>query len=135
MKKTLDYDHRINANEIDIKVVNGTIWLQGTVNAFWKKDIIEKHALRIPGVEDVIDNLTVKLSRGYSDDDIKDEIINAFKRNAVISEDQINVIVDKGKVTLSGTVTDYVIKSTAKDLAIYTPGITKVIDNIIVRHT
>lgn len=133
IEHNLKFDHRIDQENVSIIVDNGIVTINGEVDAFWKKDAIEKYAYRVTGVVDVRDDLTVNLKNEYSDEEIAAEIDRAFRRSGFINADDVKVEVSNGEVTLSGRVPSYVARVRANELAQFTSGVVNVIDKLILR--
>lgn len=129
----LKFDQRINQEDVSIVVDNGIVTINGEVDAFWKKDVVERYVYRVAGVVDVRNDLTVVLNQEYSDEDIAAEIDRAYRRSGFINADQVKVEVVDGEVTLSGRVPSYVARIRANELAQFTTGVVNVIDKLIVR--
>lgn len=126
-------DPRIDYEKVSVSVENGIVSLNGTVNAFWKKEQAESYAHRVTGVIDVANNINVDRSPELSDEEIKAEIQNAFKRNILMDADDIIVDVLNGEVNLSGFVPSYTAKMKARQIANYTSGVVNIINHLEVR--
>ncbi len=133
IENNLSFDNRLKKENISISVDNGIVTINGFVDAFWKKDVVESYAYRVGGVVDVTDDLTVVLGNEYSDQNIKNDLENAFRRSGFIDADEVKVEVEDGKVTLSGRVPSYVARIRANELAQFTTGVVHVFDKLIVR--
>lgn len=127
------FDNRLKKENISIDVDKGVVKINGNVDAFWKRDVVETYAYRVGGVVDVINNLTVELGNEYSDQNIVNDIENAIRRSGFINPDLISIQVQDGQVTLSGRVPSYVDRIRANELAQFTTGVVNVIDKLIVR--
>src|SRR5262249_32515001 len=90
-------------------------------------------ARRIKGVVDVVNNLTVSLPRAWSDQEIRDTFRRTVARDVrIVNPSNVNVTVNNGVVTLSGTVPTYDQKVAAADDAWAAPGVIDVINDIVV---
>lgn len=132
IEDTLANDYRIDASRIEVSINNGTVTLDGSVDAYWKKDVVERHAHNILGVVSLVDNLTVSPAKLKTDYEIETEIKKAFKRDSTINADAIEVKSSNGIVTLTGTVPDYPAKMAAKRIATFTTGVIDVVDETII---
>lgn len=65
-------------------------------------------------------------------DYVKDRIVGAFLRSAVLDTRKITVATDGGKVTLTGTVCSWVEAADAERAAWSVPGVTEVDNRIVV---
>lgn len=130
----LKLDHRIDPKEINITVENGVVSFSGSVDAYWKKDVIVEYAYRMKGVVDIVDDMTVKPHSKITDQAIAADIKDALRRNGFYGTDEIRVNVNKGEVTLSGTVPSYISRMKAREITFYTTGVRNVIDEIKTRE-
>ncbi len=124
------------ATEIGVASKDGVITLTGEVDSYWKKRAAEHAAQRVAGVKVVASDIEVKLSNwgNHSDSEVADAIRNALRWNSAINEDQIEIMVDNGWVTLDGAV-DYAFQkryaqSYIEDLV----GVSGVTNNITIKH-
>jgi osmotically-inducible protein OsmY len=124
------------ATEIGVASKDGVITLTGEVDSYWKKRAAEDAAKRVAGVKVVASDIDVKLSNWgkHSDSEVADAIRNALRWNSAINEDQIEIMVDNGWVTLDGAV-DYAFQkryaqSYIEDLV----GVAGVTNNITIKH-
>lgn len=132
LMELLNLDDGIDAADISIKVIDGVVSIEGTVGAYWKKNVIQGYAYRITGVKEVIDKIIVKHNRVYSDEEIFTDIKKAFERNDFYNTQSIKVEVKNGEVTLSGKVPSYISKMRAKEMVNYTSGVREIKDNLTV---
>ena len=82
------------------------------------------------GVRGITDNITI--SSDPSADDIAARISNAFSRKSVLDDSVIQVTNDGSTIYLDGTTDSYVAMQTAEDTAWSAPGVTDVIDRLVV---
>ena len=123
-------DQRIDAEQIIVEVNAGTVILNGTVDAFWKKEVAEEYAHRVKGVVDVKNKLRIIPLTEIEDEKIRQDVKNALRRNKVTSDLIIEVTVHEGEVTLSGQVYDTLQRHTARDLSYFTSGVINVINKL-----
>lgn len=132
IENKLLWDSQIDSTKINVQTIDGVVTLSGEVDTYWEKNQAEDLALSTLGVIDVINNLTVVLTKSLVDLDIESDIKAAYRRSAVIDENKIGVSVNNGIVTLTGTVSDYFTKYRAYRIATYTSGVVDVINDIVV---
>jgi osmotically-inducible protein OsmY len=65
---------------------------------------------------------------------VADNIASAFARNAELADDNVTVTVDDSTVTLGGTVTNWSEYDAAEDAAWRAPGVSAVVNNILVTY-
>ncbi len=120
----------LDESKITITSENGRVKLEGSVDAYWKKLKAEEIAYSAFGVVDVTDELVVVPAEDIVDEVIGEELAAALERNIYVDVDAINVKVENGKVTLSGTVENTLAFRSAVDTARHTPGVKGVINNL-----
>jgi osmotically-inducible protein OsmY len=128
--KMLIWNSNIDSSDIKVETSAGTVTLSGNVSSYWEKFMAEDIANSTNGVIGVVNDLEVVLIKTIEDVEIENDIRRAYKRSVLISEDEIQVSVNNGIVQLSGKVPTYPIKKEAYDIAVYTGGVTDVIDDI-----
>jgi osmotically-inducible protein OsmY len=102
----LEWDPSIAPATIGVAVDEGVVTLSGHLATFAEKAIVERAARRVAGVRGVAVELDVRLEPHHrvSDAEIAAAVQSAFKWHALIPEDRIRFTVEKGWVTLDGTV-------------------------------
>jgi osmotically-inducible protein OsmY len=96
----------LTASEIGVAVRNGIVTLSGTLDSYAKKLAAEKAAKRISGVKAVAEDIQVKYNGGgiKNDTEVAEAVLDAFKWNSAIKENNIKTKVENGIVTLEGQV-------------------------------
>lgn len=118
--------------DIVIEVDANVVRLEGAVDTYWKKKKAENLAGDVLGVA-VVDNLlTVVPTHDLLDEIIAENIIDALDRNVDIDVDMIDIQVEKGEVTLSGTVPGWSAYRTAQNIAQFTPGVTDIRNDLAI---
>jgi osmotically-inducible protein OsmY len=118
---------------VDAKVDNGYVTLTGTADWQYQRDEAEYVASNIVGAFDVFDEIELT-EPTPSAHDVKDDIKSAFKRNAKLDADYLDVATSNGSVTIKGTVNSWAEHDEAIDAAWAAPGVTSVHDNITVAY-
>lgn len=120
----------ITSEKIKVIVKNGWITLEGEVEWQYQRATAENAVRRIKGVKGVINS--IKLKPPTEPTEIKRKIQEAFRRNAEVDANRIVVEADGGTVILKGTVRSWIEREEAERAAWAAPGVTKVIDQIVV---
>jgi hyperosmotically inducible protein len=123
----------IDSLDIDVSVENESVVLRGSVDAYWKKVRAEELALALSGVSSIKNELAVVPSGAFTDKAIADYIESALKRNVGADVDSIDVRVENGKVTLSGSVSSLAALSDAEKIVENTPGVILFNRELVVR--
>lgn len=94
-------------SSIEAGVADGVVILRGSVNQPWYKTDIEKRVAGIPGVKEVKSEIAVQ-SLSFFDDRLRRELYHRiygdqrFVQYASWAHPPIRIIVDRGRVTLTG---------------------------------
>lgn len=132
IRTSLELDVDIDAADIDISVTGGIVTLEGSVDAYWKKERVEHKASNSEGVVDIVNKISIVSTENFLDKDIAEEIMGSISRNFNVDEENIDVIVKDGEVTLSGSVSDWNAYRAVLDAAEFTPGVKDVKDHLII---
>lgn len=104
VRTALIFDPATDSWEINVKVNDGVVTLTGNVDSWQEKWLAGKVAEGVAGVRDLNNRIEVNVNTSRSDSEIKTEIEQALKWDALVDGALIDVKVDNGHVTLSGTV-------------------------------
>jgi osmotically-inducible protein OsmY len=120
----------VSSEHIKIVVKNGWVTLEGQVEWQYQRQTAEVAVRRIKGVKGVSN--VIQLKPRAQPDEIKRKIQEAFKRSAEVDANRIMVETNGGEVILKGTVRSWIEREEAERVAWSAPGVTKVVDQIIV---
>jgi osmotically-inducible protein OsmY len=120
----------ISGENIKVIVKNGWVTLEGEVEWQYQKNTAENAVRRIKGVKGVTNYISLKPRAEPSE--IKRKIQEAFRRNAEVDANRIQVDIRGSEVVLRGTVRSWIEREEAERVAWSAPGVTKVIDEIVV---
>ena len=90
--------------EIHLNVKDSHVTLNGTVDSFREKKLVETVVKGVDGVKSVENNIALSLSPIRSDTELLSDIQQALRWNALIDHELIKVDVEKGSVRLTGAV-------------------------------
>ena len=132
VERELEWDPSIDARNIGVAAKNGVVTLTGYVSSYADKWRAERIAKRVAGVSAIANEIEVKLSTERTDPDIAEAARAALKSDSRVPADRIKVIVERGWVTLEGTVDYYYQKSAAESDVRYIAGVRGVTNAIVV---
>jgi osmotically-inducible protein OsmY len=151
----LQRDPIVDRFDLNVDVIGQTAYLSGQVDSYYQKGQADDIASRTRGVHDVVNTIDVEFSDPltydpYVDDidiyesdwydfepyytfqtdqEIKEEINDELWWSPFVDEDEVNVSVDAGTATLTGTVDSWSERDAATENA-YEGGATWVINNL-----
>jgi osmotically-inducible protein OsmY len=120
----------ISAENIKVVVKNGWVTLEGEVEWQYQKNTAETAVRRIKGVKGVTNYISLKPRAEPAE--IKRKIQDAFRRNAELDANRIQVDIRGSEVVLKGTVRSWIEREEAERVAWSAPGVTNVVDEIVV---
>jgi hyperosmotically inducible protein len=127
-------------DDISFRVDNGNVSLLGAVSQPYKKSDIGRIVQHIPGVASVTNEIKV-LPVSFQDDRLRLQVARAIYRDPALSRyalgavPSIHIIVDNGKVTLTGVVNNNLEKQVA-GMRAYSAGLSfgSVVNNLTVEN-
>jgi hyperosmotically inducible protein len=117
-----NYSHFTIFDDVNFTIENGLVTLTGKVTMPYKKDDIGRRISGVDGVREVLNRIDV-LPVSTFDDNLRHRIAKAiygspsFWNYAAMANPPIHIIVDRGRVTLTGVVTSEVERMLARSLA------------------
>jgi osmotically-inducible protein OsmY len=126
----LEWNPVMESGEITVSVNSGWVILEGSVDTLWQKNRAEYIALDVMGVVGIINKLSVVPTRDILDEKIGTDIQEALQRNGEVNVNWINVSVENGTVTLSGTVPTLSARRAAYETVLFTAGVKNIEDNL-----
>jgi len=130
VEKVLSWNADIDATEITVSVNAGYVTLSGHVDAYWKKIQAEELVSDMLGVREVENALSVVPTESRTDKSIADDIMSALKRRIDVDINLVDVTVENGVVTLSGTVPNWSTLLDVERIPRYTAGVVEVINDL-----
>lgn len=122
----------VQDENIKIKVENGIVTLEGTVEWEYQRKAAKDAIENLPGVRDVLNYITIKALITASD--IEKKITAAFQRNAAFDAEKIKVETVGSKVILVGIVRSLAEKDDAEDAVWAAPGVMAIENKLIVEE-
>ena len=131
----LKWEPTIHAAEIGVAVKDGVVTLSGSVDSYAKKWAADRAARRVLGVKAVTEEIKVTLSGSYkrTDKDIAETARKVLDWNYWIPSNCIKVMVQDGRITLSGEVDWYYQKERAEAAVRHLVGVLAVINSITIK--
>ena len=118
--------------ELSVSVKDGWAAISGVVDAYWKKKKAKDLAWDMAGVVGVHNNISIVPTKDLLDGIIAKEITDAIDRNPFVNSKDVDVMVENGKVTLTGIVPDKNARAAAVNSAAHTKGVTDVENNLVI---
>jgi osmotically-inducible protein OsmY len=133
--KLANYINYTVFDNVNVRVLNGVVTLTGDVTWGFKATEMAKVASRVPGVKQVENKIDV-LPVSSNDQEIRASLSSRlygdsmFVRYATQPNPPIHIIVENGKVTLTGEVTNAIEKRRAEIIVRDTPGVFQVTNDL-----
>jgi osmotically-inducible protein OsmY len=134
VKNALTWHSAVNEDLIEIKVDEGWVYLDGTVEWDYMKKAAEKAVSDLTGVRGVTNRIQVK-SKVLEPSEVRKNIIAAFHRSATVDSSNIRAEVTGSIVTLTGKVRTWAERLDAEAAALACPGVTAVNNKIEIDTT
>jgi osmotically-inducible protein OsmY len=131
----LDFDPSIDTKKVAVAVLDGIVTLSGSVSNFYEKWSVERAVKRVAGVIGIAEELTVQPYPiiEHSDTEIAQAARHAIKWSVAIAEEQIQIMVENGMITLEGEVDWHYQKQNVYDAVIHLRGVQGVHNRIALK--
>ncbi|MEO7034922.1 MAG: BON domain-containing protein [Polyangiaceae bacterium] len=126
IKSAAFYDPRVRSFSVDPTVVDGVATLNGTVATPGARLAAEALARNTVGVRTVKNELVVRVAQTTPDKLLQKQVQDALLLDSMTDARNIQVLVDKGAVTLTGSIASYFDSAEALDVASGVPGVTRI---------
>ena len=130
IRSTLLWNSAIDSNDLDVTVTNGKAELNGSLYSYHEMRLAEEITYTINGVNEVVNNIVVNTRHDTNDELIADNVFEALDSDPMVNAADIDISINNGLVTLSGSVQDYVAANAAHDALLYIPGVRGIVNNI-----
>ncbi|QOG23450.1 BON domain-containing protein [Bradyrhizobium sp. SEMIA] len=120
----------ISHDKIKAIVRDGWITLEGSAERQDQKTVAENAVRKVKGIKGVLNVIMVEPNVEPSE--LKQKIQDAFKRNAEVDADGIQVEANGSEVVLKGAVRSWIEREEAERVAWSAPGVSRVDDRIVV---
>ena len=105
----LAWEPSVNTANIGVSVDSSVATLTGRVESYPQKWAAERAAERVKGVKAVANEIEVRVPGEWkrTDSDIARAAVNVLEWNTLVPQDRVQVLVQKGWITLDGSVEHY----------------------------
>ncbi|HEY5749849.1 MAG TPA: BON domain-containing protein [Chryseolinea sp.] len=129
IKITMHWHSVIPEDLLEVKVEDGWVYLNGTVNWEYERSAVEKAIENIRGVKGVFNKIAIR-NNAVKPAEVKKKIMAAFHRHATVDAANIKVSVVGSKLTLSGNVRSWQERKDAESIVWLMPGVTHVVNEL-----
>jgi osmotically-inducible protein OsmY len=126
----LEWNVLVPHDRVKVQVQDGLVTLSGEVDWGYQKFAAEEAVRNLMGIVWFNNQITVKPT--VKPQDIKDKILSAFQRNALLDSRRIKIETRGGKVILSGSVRSWGERAEAQWVAWAAPGVFEVENDILI---
>ncbi len=133
-RKVLQWNADTDSTDFRVSATLGRVSLEGSVDAYWKKMRAEQLVSELAGVLGVINSLAVVPTGDTTDRQIAEDILAALDSTGAIDVSTVNVQVENGMVTLSGSVPGDTARRHAGTIVANTEGVTGITNNLAVEQ-
>ncbi|AOH83148.1 ornithine aminotransferase [Sphingomonas panacis] len=132
----LEWEPRVDHADIGVAVNDGVVTLSGYVKTYPEKFAAEEAARRVAGVRAIAEEIKVRLASEpkTADHEIAKRVVDLFAWNVSIPDKRLSVKVERGWVTLSGTVDKHYQSEEARRAAGRVSGVLGVVNLITVKQ-
>ncbi|MDA1055582.1 MAG: BON domain-containing protein [Planctomycetota bacterium] len=123
----------IDSHRIDAESVSGIVTLSGKVDNVLARQRASELAQQVKGVMAVVNQIIVTPGE-REDKDIAQDILQAWSAEDVTDSRQLQVEVNRGTATVSGTVDSYAEKTLAEEIAAGVAGVTGIENEVAVEY-
>ena len=117
LSKALKQNYALRNCNINATAKNSVVTLSGVAHSWRESDLADKIAESVRGIKEIRNEVAIRLDNERPDQEIKKEVEEALKYDALIAPSAISVEAKNGKVTLHGTVGSAAAKKRARTLA------------------
>jgi osmotically-inducible protein OsmY len=131
----LNFEQGLRAQNIVISVENGIVTLSGRVRTYCEKYLAEQATKNVRGVKAVVEELVVDVDAPLqrSDKEIAAAVVQALEADvSLMPPEKIKVVVENGKVELTGEVDEFYKKQQAFECVKNLYGVTNVFNYVVV---
>lgn len=132
VRSALEWDVLVPDTRIHSTVSKGFVILEGEVDSWADKLAAECAIENLTGVRGVDNRIEVKIKKRIDSDAIRKAIEGALERQAEREAGRIGIRVLDGVVTLTGTVRSWTEKNAVHNVAVFTPGVRRVDNQLVV---
>jgi len=126
----LEWNVLVPYDRVKVHVQDGVVTLSGEVAWVYQKFAAEEAMRYLMGIVSLSNQITIKPT--VKPQDLKDKIVSAFQRNALLDPRRITVETRGSWVILSGSVRSWGERAEAQWAAWAAPGVSEVENNIII---
>lgn len=130
LEAALEREKDFSGYDINVRVVNGRVTLQGIVDTLADKNHAHRAAAAVEGVGEIANRLTVSTDGAVDDRHVYMEVRQELMGDSRLEDVFLNVRVKKGVLTLGGKVESMAVKKAALETAAKAMGVTKIRDEL-----
>lgn len=130
VRDTLSRSRRLDGSRITVRVRDGHVYLGGTVATAAQRTLAEQEVWAMPGVRDITNDIEVLAEARRSEARVIEEIREGLSDCLGLDTSSITIQFHEGIVHLKGTVPNEYSREAAEELAMWTPQVKAVINEL-----
>lgn len=130
--KQLEWDPQVSSKDVGVMVADNVVTLTGFAHHYSEKYAAEKAAKAVYGVRAVANDIEVKLGAARSDPEIARDLAHVTRLDVALPANGVKTTVQKGFVTLEGTVEWNFQRVRIEAAARNVPGVRGVMNHIVI---
>jgi len=134
VENLLKANQNLSGYDINVRVINGKVFLQGIVDTLSDVNQIQKAVKSIEGVGEIQNSLTVSTDGAVNDKHVYMEVRQELEGDPRLADTQVKVFVKKGEVTLRGKVDSMDKKHAVQEAASKAMGVKQIINHTTVSN-
>lgn len=125
-------DPWIDGHQIRVRVEQGVVFLDGTVDSHFERASAEDDVRTVYGIKKIENGIDVKPGPTRHDEELASDIRFALLRDLHLGRSEIDISASDGIVRLRGSVWDVETRRKAGEIVRRTPGVRDVINEVVV---
>lgn len=130
VRQALSKNGKLTGSRITVRVTNGHVYLSGFVTTAAEKSLAEREVWGVPGIKDITSDIQILSEMPKSETEVAEEILLGLRECLGLDIAAIKIDFQDGIVRMHGTVPTEYARETAEEIAMWTPQVRAVINEL-----